>query len=460
MQQQLNKETVKTIAKTIFYWENTYDLFLLNINGIYIWEIIRLEIFFLICRKLKILDFHQAKASPKEYFRYLPGTLFNSLFKNPLYNNKKCETLFFLHPRKVKVNNKYVDIYSNYIINEMNSSNIELFDKSFKGKHFVSGTNINLLDALETKTRINIKLKKNHIPEKNIYDIKKIEELINDRFNLRISLKSLFNNKLIAFQTKYAYYLKLLTKKQPKNIFLVVHYTNAALIAACKKLNIPVTEIQHGTTSPYHLGYNFPNNSDKLCYFPDYFFAFGEYWIKTINFPLKQECIKLIGFPHLSHSVKKYNNQIKKEKQVVFISQGAIGKKLFTIAVNFAKKHSNYNVIFKLHPGEKNKNYYNKIILKNRIYNISIAPKHTDLYSLLSESKYIVGIYSTALFEALLFNCNVFIAQIEGSEYVEPLVNNHFAQSFENANELAKKIKTSNKLNTNYSYLFYDYGRP
>ncbi len=450
-------ESVKTISEAFFSWERDYHLFDIVIKGINIWEIIRYELFMRICRKFEILDFHQEKASKKEYVKRLPSIVINALIKNPLLSKKNKRYLFFLHARKSKINNEYHDIYTKYLIEEYNSKDIELLDRSFKGKHFISGSNISLLDALELKIQFNKKKKKQPFSNSEKQKTEEIEQLIIQRFGVDINVHDLIRNNIIVFKTKYKYYSNLLKIRKPEKVFLVVHYTNSSLIAACKDQQIPAIEIQHGTTSPYHLGYNFPYDSEKLKYFPDNFYAFGKFWIETINFPLKQDEINYYGFPHLINNIKKYNLNKTQDKHVLFISQGAIGKKLFRIAVGLAKVLDDYKISFKLHPGELDKTYYQGIIEQNNVDNLNLHGKETNLYQLINNTKNVVGVYSTALYEALLFKCTVYIANIDGVEYVENLIDKNYADTFDGVKELSKKIRSNYNPDIDYTEIFCNY---
>lgn len=123
-------------------------------------------------------------------------------------------------------------------------------------------------------------------------------------------------------------------------IFVVVSYENLAIVAAAKSLGIEVIELQHGTITDYHLGYSYPLKTrldGEIPYFPDKILTFGDYWINDENCPLSKDKIIPIGFSYFEVQSKDYINAEPIDNQVLFISQGVIGKYLSQIAYEFAK---------------------------------------------------------------------------------------------------------------------------
>ena len=138
-------------------------------------------------------------------------------------------------------------------------------------------------------------------------------------------------------------------------IFVVVAYENQAVVAAAKDLGIKVIELQHGTISDYHLGYSYPLKTrldGEIKYFPDQILTFGDYWINEDNCPISKEDIIPIGFPYFEAQSKDYMNIQPDEHQILFISQGVIGKYLSKLAYQLADKSKDFKIIYKLHPGE------------------------------------------------------------------------------------------------------------
>ena len=150
---------------------------------------------------------------------------------------------------------------------------------------------------------------------------------------------------------------------------------------------------------------------------------------------------------------KKDNEQIN-PKQILFISQGVIGKYLsklaYEIAENIENKEDeeNYNFIYKLHPGEygtwkENYDYLTKA--SNEFDNFTVIDKsEPPLYELFAKSDYQVGAFSTAIYEGLAFNCKTFIIDVPGVEYLDDLIDKNIVKKVKNSEELINYINNEN----------------
>ena len=243
-------------------------------------------------------------------------------------------------------------------------------------------------------------------------------------------------------------YIRLFKRLKPKLVFVVVSYNNELIIEACKKLNIPTVELQHGVITPYHLGYAYPEGQLKQL-FPDYFFSFGDFWNNSVNFPLPKKQITSIGYSFLEGEKKRFTGQ-SKNKQLLFISQGAIGDKLSKFAsdlINENVEKFGFELIYKLHPGEYNhwKNSYPWLLeasLQSKIQ--VIDDSSSDLYQLMSSSEIVVGVFSTAIFEGLSFGVKTFVLDASGIEYMETLIQEKAVIKISSAKDLIDYLSEDN----------------
>jgi hypothetical protein len=140
-------------------------------------------------------------------------------------------------------------------------------------------------------------------------------------------------------------------------------------------------------------------------------------------------------------------NNEKNKNQILFISQGVIGKYLSEFAYNIAKKledcEEKYEIIYKLHPGEYSnwQNNYSYLKKCEKLANFHIIDSsEISLYELFSKSEYQVGVFSTAIYEGLLFNCKTFIVDLPGSEYMDSLVEKNYVKKIATADEFIDSI--------------------
>lgn len=480
--------TVKEICQKIWNLEEKYELNHKEIQGCYPWQLIRMYLYYEITRKTNV--FESAQQSSLSLFdkinSFLPFVK-NSILSNPLSGNENVDALIFDHPRKVIFEDEYQDIYSYFLKDTLNQygKSFETIESPYLNQHFRSNENIKennvkfndriLLGSFTHKTRNRGKL---HFTESEMQYINSVKEELETAFEIEIDLFRIMEDHILNFQYDYKKYIELLQRKKPKVVFLVVAYENKALLAACKKMNIEIIELQHGTISPYHLGYSYPENTMKfngelkeIEYFPDKILSFGNYWKNACPFPIDSENIISMGFPYFEENSKTYmkiaedknskegNDQKTEKKQILFISQGVIGKYLselaYETALNMNKNNENnednaqnYNFIYKLHPGEygtwkENYDYLTKAV--NEFDNFTVINKsEPPLYELFAESHYQIGAFSTAIYEGLAFNCKTFIIDVPGVEYLDDLIDKDIVKKVNSSEELINYINNEN----------------
>jgi hypothetical protein len=467
--------TVKEICQNIWALEEKYELNHKEIQGCYPWQLIRMYLYYEITRKTNV--FESAQQSSLSLFdkinSFLPF-LKNSISSNPLSGSENVDVLIFDHPRKVIFEDEYQDIYSYFLKDTLNQygKSFETIESPYLNQHFRNKNNIKenhvrfndriLLGSFIHKSRNRGKLPFTE-DEKQL--INTVKEELEAAFKIEIDLFRIMEDHILNFQYDYKKYIELLQKKNPKLVFLVVAYENKALVAACKKMNIEIIELQHGTISPYHLGYSYPENTRKsngeikeIEYFPDKILSFGDYWKNACSFPIDSENIISIGFPYFEENSKtcmkiaeKKDNEQIGQQQILFISQGAIGKYLSKLAYETASninESQNYNFIYKLHPGEygtwrENYDYLTKAV--DEFDNFTVIDKsEPPLYELFAESHYQIGAFSTAIYEGLAFNCKTFIIDVPGVEYLDDLIDKDIVKKVKNSEELINYINNEN----------------
>lgn len=475
--------TVKEICQKIWNLEEKYELNHKEIQDCYPWQLIRMYLYYEITRKTNV--FESAQQSSLSLFdkinSFLPF-LKNSILSNPLSGKENVEVLIFDHPRKVIFEDEYQDIYSYFLKDTLNQygKSFETIESPYLNQHFRNKSNIKennvkfndriLLGSFIHKTRNRGKLPFTE-DEKQL--INTVKEEIETAFKIEIDLFRIMEDHILNFQYDYKKYIELLQRKNPKVVFLVVAYENKALVAACKKMNIEIIELQHGTISPYHLGYSYPENTRKfdgeikeIEYFPDKILSFGDYWKNACPFPIDSENIISMGFPYFEENSKTYmeiaedknseeeNNQKTEDKQILFISQGVIGKYLSELAyetalsINENNDSQNFKFIYKLHPGEygtwkENYNYLTKAVNEFNYFNV-IDKSEPPLYELFAKSHCQIGAFSTAIYEGLAFNCKTFIIDVPGVEYLDDLIDRDIVKKVKSSEELINYITNEN----------------
>jgi len=448
----ISNKTIKEVCDILFSLEEKYDLNQMKIQGVYAWQRIRIYVYYEISRKIGVFGSpQQAKVSLiDKIISFLPF-IKNSLFSNPLKGNYHKDILIFDHPRKVKHNGEFKDIYSNFLIDDLSSScTYEVIETPYLNKHFTKKEDyIKYNDNILLGSYFYKKRTKIHWEKDEREKIAIIQREVNSNFGIEIDFNNIIKNHILDFKYQYKMYDRLFKKRTPRYVFVVVAYENQAMIAAAHDNDIEVIELQHGTISNYHLGYHFPNEKDKnnIKYFPSKVLSFGKYWGEVANYPIDSDNIVPIGFPYLEENISSYLNNEKNKNQILFISQGVIGKYLSKFAYEVAKKledsKENYEIIYKLHPGEYSSWQENYACLKKcgKLANFHIIDNSdVSLYELFSKSEFQVGVFSTAIYEGLLFNCKTFILDLPGSEYMDTLIERNYVKKIVTAQEFIDSI--------------------
>ena len=448
----MNKQPIKSIkflCEKLWEFEHDNNLLDLKINNIYIWQLVRFRIFKNLTTELEI--YGQAHSTSKNInfnkkLKRASKLIFNAIVKNPGSGNYTTDFLIFDHPRKVNINGENVDIYTYNFIDKYKNMNFDVIESPYLGEHVTSNNQKNrkyrdreILLMLAKKNTVKL-----NISESEELKIKNIEKAFKCYFDFSsIEFYPLVIEQMKRFIHGYDYYTKLFKKRKPKCIYLLVSYEFIPIIAAAKDLGIKVIEFQHGVITDYHFGYNFSDSIKKIKYLPDKLLTFGDYWGRTKRFPKQME-LEVYGFPYLNQQLERYKDIPKKKKQILFISQGTIGKELAKLALNISRNMPDYHFIFKLHPGEFDRwrSEYTELSTAAKFENFEVIDNNKiNLYRFLAESDYQIGVYSTAIFEGLTLGCKTVLFNLPGIEYMKDLINQGIVEVADNVEEATYLIE-------------------
>ncbi|QEE16023.1 hypothetical protein DSAG12_01851 [Promethearchaeum syntrophicum] len=428
--------------------EKELNLFELNICGVKIWAHIRPYLFALILEKLNIIGNVSSGDIDQSLYGILKKiirTIKNIFYKKEamIGKKKKTEVLIFSFPRKKRIDNENWDIFTDFLLKDVNFQYqvIEQLYDDVKIPKIKDTLYLNYFYGLGFLLEKFIKVE---FTKEDIMKLNKVNERINQDFNIKINFIKEVKKK-IKFRYSYNKVLeKLIDFYQPKLIIYVFNNIQVLMLMneMCKKKGIPTIEFQHGAINPIQLAYNFPKNV-KPDVLPDYFFTFGKYWEEVLQLPFPKSNIKTVGFPYFEHEFNKYQNQNKQNK-ILFISSPTIGFELCKFAKEFVDI-TDKRIYIKLHPKEYKR--------WKKEYNINMNPKiividndeEFPLYKLFSEAKTIIGVNSTAIFESMMFNKPIFIIKLTEWEFFEEFINQGIMELINSPIELNERIENLNK---------------
>ena len=435
------------ICEQLIEIEKELSLFTWSIDGIYIWPLFRMSIYYELTRKLGVFGAPHgtSKWKGRRWRRiYLWLYAVSSTF---FTKRTPKDILIFEHARKVKKNGYWVDIYSESLIEELKKSsftftvyeNLSNQSMTHQGRRCPH----QYIDPILTWSGLLAHLFPIRLSPKDQHKIQEVEQEIERIFQVKVSLQKRIAKRVREFTIAKKSFTKLLRAQRPKKVVLVVSYSHSMspLIAAAKEEQIETIELQHGTFSPYHLGYHFPNN-ERVPYFCDTFFSFGPFWHKMAMLPLPDSAIKAYGFEHLNEQLHSAESTTTKDS-ILFLSQGVIGEGLAKYVCVCAQAKVAYPLIYKLHPSEYTtwRINYPELADCHDQGLIQVIDHHDlKLYDLMRQALCQVGVFSTAIYEGLALGCRTLLVDLPGLEYMQALIEKGYADKIETPEQLCQYL--------------------
>ena len=446
-------------------FEDEMKLFEKCISEVYIWNYIRDRVYNNVKMRLDNLSpvYTQSNKKRKIYFKW------RNFSKYYYWNKlKKVDLLVLTHPRRIKQGNLYYCIYTDYLLKGIEKEYTyrvleEPFWTNFPASnvgHFypVPTNNLIYTDFIQLEAEIKRAIFKK-IHKKELKKIKQelleILHCVSNYFNVVLDdLLDSFIDILLYVKTMRKNFKKMLLKTNPKAIlnFYCPSIPRLLLTEVSNELRIPSIDLQHGNigiSEPIH--YKFYKNKKYIC-LPNYIFSFGKKFVNKEYLPTKDLTVIPCGYPFLEIKLQEYvNNELKEvKKNILFVSQGLLGEKMTTFAAELAdllKEYSEYQIIYKLHPFERNRKY--DVLEKDNI--IVIDGNEHEIYYYAKDSYCQVGVYSTAVYECIQFNLPTFIIDnVYGSEEAKALLGEEDGVYYVNtALECANNILNGLKLPSN-----------
>ena len=427
-------------------FENENNLFELQYKGEYYWQFIRFEVYSEIIYGENAQNAHpdmenKSIGDKAKFVAFVFGQ-----FKH--YFDKQKYDLFVTdaYIRK-SIGNRLINPFIQFILEEDTyyTKNNTVFSDNWV-KDSTVGSNNALIQALWIPHYFCFKIGK-RAKRTNDFILENIIDKLNYQFGCNLSYQKYQNSvqqNVLKFKLIKRYYIHIIKNKY-KAIYLISYYDiyNYALVSAARECGIPTVEHQHGVIGKYHISYNFKDSTATGKYLPDYLFTFGDYWSKTCRLPNYVQPIS-VGSPQMDGSKKEFNECIRDNKTIVFISNGLIGSEMSKFAIRFADMvvPLGYHIIYKFHPNER-LTWRDCYPWLSQTVNIEIIDEPINVHSILSSSKHIISVASTVVFEALTFGCNVYIWNRQLSEYVDDFTQMGVAPLFDNESQLYNLIKDS-----------------
>lgn len=428
----LEQMRVRTLCQALFEVEREYGLLDFEVDGVKVWQYMRMPVYYHIAERTGVFLAPHAQKSGRlskvsKACRYLLGALFH----NPFLRRGQVEQVVIEHPRSVRLADEEVDIYSHFYVRELQRRGVPYLclDRADLGSAHRKAYDParSFIDIFPVLVKLAGLFRHTHLSEGQRNTLCAVSERLSRQLGVSLDLEALLRPAVLKFRVNYRLYRALFRRLKPKRLVVVVSYAYGDAIRAAKDLGIEVVEIQHGTFSRYHVGYSYPDTEATPDYFPDMFMTWGRFWRDMGVLPLPPTAIQVAGFPYF-HGLKSRHAQVEKNaRRVVVLSQGALGAKIAEQMYAFREVLSDFEIVYKLHPGEFARwQEYAPLRKLAEQPNVRIA-KEDNLYELLAGAGYQIGVFSTAVYEGIGFGCRTLLLDLPGVEYMADLVDQGLA---------------------------------
>lgn len=249
---------------------------------------------------------------------------------------------------------------------------------------------------------------------------------------------------LVDFISREVGWFSLFRTSKSKVLF-AVNAWQLPTVAAAKRAGLRVIEPQHGVISSMHPRLSW---KDEIAgaYLPDEFWQWGSYWGEALPASVKRVTIGAPSFLTAQRGVAK-------KRQLLVIGQPQQSKNIIQFARFIAASVKNLEVVFKPHPQEKLEEVIAMLDgFGERPSNLRVESPNAETLPMIAQSEFVVGVYSTALFEAVALGCKVGVLKLDGWKHVHTLVIDGEATLIAQVSDIGKFLTTAKPSLTSKRY--------
>lgn len=332
------------------------------------------------------------------------------------------DTLILSHPRKRKINERWVDIYTEYILNDLRTlgykplmvEKVSRFGDAKYQREVLLADLIYLISVILSRLMMLVPSPARYRAGRHLRQ--KLDRL--KSFGVSISYRSTIK-RMYQFRVEKFLFKRILKRTKATCAFIVVGSGNEAFLQACRESRVTTFELQHGSPARGKLNYDY-SSGVKKTYVPDYFLSFGHYFVSKVNYAVPKESIVNIGFPYLSSQKDQFKGLDSPacEEKYVVISQPDIDLEVLPQIRSLVNQNFQAQIVVLKHP-----QYFGNACPLDELdeyANVSVVDSsYISIYEYFSTSTAVFGCYSTALLEATYFGAKVFIFKFDKQYLVE-----------------------------------------
>jgi hypothetical protein len=247
---------------------------------------------------------------------------------------------------------------------------------------------------------------------------------------------------------------KLFFKNAGVRKVFIVNAWKRAMIAGAQAAGATVVEPMHGAISDIH-PYLTWQGQDWVAYQPDELLEWGQYWGEIADLP-GRTVRKVIGAPKILVSAREREQELVELDQahltntVLVASQAHVTKKITRFLLAAAQAHPTFVFTLKQHPQEapvdfeavaRNAFRKGKLASARVPSNLILANPADSTLEMMARSEFVLGVYTTALFEAFALGCKVGVLEFSGWQHIRRLVERGDAGLIDGQADLDKFLK-------------------
>ena len=242
---------------------------------------------------------------------------------------------------------------------------------------------------------------------------------------------------LVEFTAQKIGWKQLFSKAGVRKLF-VVNAWKRALIAGAQEAGVWVVELQHGATSSIHPLLSWPGQ-EHVAYLPNEFYQWGQYWSDCAQLP--SDVVRTtIGAPNAITNMR--SRQLAKiANSVLVTSQAHATSSIVAFVKAAAQAHPTAVFTIKPHPQEDVQQIHRLLTADQPSglmpSNVRVAEVGANTLELMARSQFVLGVYSTALFEATALGAKVGVLKFAGWGHIRALVERGDATLIESAAQFA-----------------------
>ncbi|WP_242083700.1 hypothetical protein [Aestuariivivens sediminis] len=451
---------LKEISNRFLKWEIENKLYDIKVKDFPIYCLLRVEIYesLMFDSSLKSILLKEDKSQAKRInYLKLGYSVISFFFKQRLLKNSN---LYITNTdNKIKYREIYVDNFFDKLIDKDPGKVAVLEFPNIINYHF---------DNLKNKEKI-LKAGFLYAAEKIFKDrvdksqlTKEVDRISKYYKQLYLSINKtelyenidfLIKKRIIRNLKRIHIYEKLIKYYSPKVVYLKSAYSplKQILIYVCRKHSTKIIEVQHGHIYPYHIGYLLARDKgDIKNLLPNHIYVWSRYYKNVLlENNWNNDTIKIKGDFTYNHELNEINlknshriNELINDYKTIItiISQHTLCKEIDEFLNDMEKLPSDVAILIKLHPRLKlsQEEIFNK--KASQFKNIMIV-RDGNIKLYFEVSDLIIGVYSTAIIEALEMQKTVHLIDIRVSDFFEDFIQNNIVQKTKSIFESYKMLK-------------------